>query len=199
MSDETPERRAPRVHPSAILEPGVLLGQGVSIWHFCHVRAGAEIGDEVSLGQGCYVAATARLGRGSRVQNNVSLYDGVWLEEEVFVGPSVVFTNVRTPRAHTPRADAFLPTHVGRGVSIGANATIVCGVRIGHDALIGAGSVVTRDVPPHALMMGNPARQRGWACRCGARLEEVSPSQLTCPECGRRYRVQGEGLHALEL
>ena len=146
------------VHPTAIVEDGAQLGDGVRIWRWVHVRAGAVIGDATSIGQGCYVGAVT-IGRGCRIQNQVSLYDGVTLDDDVFLGPSCVFTNVKHPRAHVSRKHAFAATRVGRGATIGANATIVCGVSIGAHAMIGAGAVVTRDVAAHALMIGAPARR----------------------------------------
>src|SRR5258706_12424384 len=154
------------VHPTAIVEHGARLGAGVRIWHWVHVRAGAVIGDGTSIGQGCYVGAVA-IGRGCRIQNQVSIYDGVTLEDGVFLGPSCVFTNVKHPRAEVSRKQAFAATRVGRGATIGANATIVCGVAIGAYAMIGAGAVVTREVAAHALMTGAPARRVAGACRCG--------------------------------
>jgi UDP-2-acetamido-3-amino-2,3-dideoxy-glucuronate N-acetyltransferase len=179
-----------RAHPTAEIEPGAVVGEGAALWRFVHVMAGAVIGPRAVLGQGCFVAATARVGPGCRVQNNVSLYDGVTLEEDVFVGPSAVFTNVRRPRAAfpTPR-ERFAPTIVRRGASIGANATIVCGVTIGEGAMVGAGAVVTRDVAPFTLVVGQPARVVGLVCACGTAL----PDSLACG-CGRRYRREGEGL-----
>ncbi len=173
---------AAEVHPTAIVEPGARLGDGVRIWHWVHVMATAEIGDGTSIGQGCYVGA-ARIGRGCKIQNHVSLYDGVALDDDVFVGPSAVFTNVRHPRAHVSRKHAYAATRVGRGATIGANATIVCGVAIGAYSMIGAGAVVTRDVIGHGLVVGAPARRVGWACRCG----ETLPARLGCPACGDRY------------
>jgi UDP-2-acetamido-3-amino-2,3-dideoxy-glucuronate N-acetyltransferase len=174
------------VHPSAIIEPGARLGAGVRIWHWVHVRAGAVIGDATSIGQGCYVGAVA-IGRGCRIQNHVSLYDGVTLEDDVFLGPSCVFTNVTHPRAHVSRKAAYAATHVGRGATIGANATIVCGVAIGAYAMIGAGAVVTRDVPAHGVMIGTPARRIGWACRCGETL-----ARATCARCGDAYALTAD-------
>jgi UDP-2-acetamido-3-amino-2,3-dideoxy-glucuronate N-acetyltransferase len=179
----------PTVHPSAIVDDGAVLGAGTKVWHFAHVTAGARVGAGCVLGQGVYVGAVT-IGAGCRVQNHVSLYDGVTLEDDVFVGPSCVFTNVRTPRAHVSRKAEFAPTVVERGATLGANATIVCGVRIGAYALVGAGAVVTRDVAPHALVLGTPARQRGWACVCG----EVLPPALGCARCGARYVVDGDAL-----
>jgi len=172
------------VHPTAIVEPGARLGDGVRIWHWVHVHRGAVIGDGTSIGQGCYVGAVA-IGRGCRIQNHVSIYDGVALEDDVFLGPSCAFTNVKHPRAHVSRKHAYQPTRVGRGATIGANATIVCGVEIGAYAMIGAGAVITRDVPAHALMLGAPARRTGWACRCGETLPRAD--HPACTGCGDRY------------
>ena len=182
------------VHPSAVVDAGAHLGPGTKVWHFCHVSAGARIGRDCVLGQNVYVASTAVLGDGVRVQNNVSLYDGVVLDDQVFVGPSAVFTNVVRPRAEHPRKHAYAPTRVGRGVTIGANATIVCGVTLGAYAFIGAGAVVTRDVPAYAIVVGNPARQRGWACRCGEKLSTKEPTAPRCAACGRSYRTLGDTL-----
>lgn len=145
------------VHPSSYIDDGAKIGAGTKIWHFCHVMSGAEIGEDCMLGQNVYVGGAVLMGRGCRVQNNVSLYDGVVLEDEVFIGPSVVFTNVKRPRVGINQHDAYLQTRVGRGASIGANATIVCGVTIGEEAMIGAGAVVTHDVPAGATVVGNPA------------------------------------------
>jgi UDP-2-acetamido-3-amino-2,3-dideoxy-glucuronate N-acetyltransferase len=176
------------VHPSAIVDDGAIVGDDTKIWHFCHVASGARIGQRCVLGQNVYVASTARIADGVRIQNNVSIYDGVSLAADVFVGPSAVFTNVVRPRANVSRKDEFAETHVGRGVTIGANATIVCGTKIAEHAFIGAGAVVTRDVLAHAIVVGNPARQRGWACRCGERLPEgTSP---TCSRCQSTYEIK---------
>jgi len=162
-----PIRKKYWAHPTAIVDRGATIGAGTKIWHFCHVMAGARIGAHCVLGQNVFIAASAIVGDGCRVQNNVSIYDGVTLESEVFVGPSATFTNVRTPRALINRRAAIEPTVVGRGATIGANATIVCGVTVGEHAFIAAGTVVTRDVVPFALCAGVPARRRGWICRCG--------------------------------
>jgi UDP-2-acetamido-3-amino-2,3-dideoxy-glucuronate N-acetyltransferase len=160
-------RAAHWAHPTAVIESGAHLGEGTKVWHFCHVMAGARVGRRCVLGQNVFVAASVQIGDGCRIQNNVSIYDGVVLEDEVFVGPSAVFTNVRHPRAMVDRRAAFERTVVGRGATIGANATVVCGVTIGACAFVGAGAVVTRDVAAHAVVAGVPARRTGWICRCG--------------------------------
>lgn len=187
------------VHESAYVDDGAQIGDGTKIWHFCHVMPGAVIGARCSLGQNVFVASGVRVGEGCKIQNNVSLYEGVILEDYVFCGPSMVFTNVRTPRAAFPRNTSadYRTTRVGYGASIGANATIVCGVTIGRWALIGAGAVVTHDVPDYALMLGVPARQAGWACECGEVLALAGES-ATCAACGRGYVRAGAGLQKTE-
>jgi UDP-2-acetamido-3-amino-2,3-dideoxy-glucuronate N-acetyltransferase len=185
----------PFVHPTAIVDPGAHVGAGSKIWHFAHVMSGARLGEDVVLGQNVYVASTAIVGDHCRVQNNVSLYDGVVLERGVFVGPSAVFTNVRRPRALFPRKGAYDATLVGEGATLGANATIVCGVRIGACAMIGAGAVITRDVPSFALVVGNPPRRIGWVCRCGERLPAShAGGTVACTACRRAYLLEGERL-----
>jgi len=178
-------------HPSAVVDEGATIGEGTKVWHFCHVMPGAVIGRRCSFGQNCFVGDRVRLGDNVRVQNNVSLYDGVTLDDDVFVGPSAVFTNVVNPRSAFPRKDEYRDTRVGRGASIGANATIVCGHDIGEAAFIAAGAVVTRRVPAFALMAGVPARRIGWMCRCGERLPEAD---LACGSCSRRYARGDDGL-----
>lgn len=167
------------IHPSAIIDEGANIADTARVWHFVHVSSGATIGEETSLGQGVYVGPGVQIGARCRIQNNVSVYQGVTVEDDVFLGPSAVFTNVRYPRAHVSRRDEFLPTHIGRGATIGANATIVCGVRIGEFSMIGAGAVVTKDVPPYALVVGVPARVVGQMCACGLPLKGSD-----CPACG---------------
>ena len=178
-------------HPTAVLDAGCRVGAGSRIWHFCHLAAGAVLGENCSLGQNVFVADGVTLGHNVKVQNNVSLYSGVVCEDDVFVGPSAVFTNVRNPRSAVPRRGAghYQPTHLERGVSIGANATLVCGVRLGRYAFVGAGSVVTKDVPAYALVYGTPARQHGWLSAHGHRLAFDAAGRATCPESGAAYQL----------
>ena len=180
-------------HESAFVDAGAVVGEGTKIWHFCHVAGGARIGRDCVLGQNVYVASTVVIGDGVRIQNNVSLYDGVTVEDHAFLGPSAVFTNVINPRSEVTRKQEYQKTRVGKGASIGANATIVCGNDIGDYAFIGAGSVLTGDVPAFALVVGVPARQLGWMCRCGVRLE-MNGTSAWCAGCGRGYRLAGERL-----
>jgi UDP-2-acetamido-3-amino-2,3-dideoxy-glucuronate N-acetyltransferase len=178
-------------HPTAVLDAGCRVGAGSRIWHFCHLAAGAVLGEKCSLGQNVFVADGVTLGRNVKVQNNVSLYAGVVCEDDVFLGPSVVFTNVKNPRSAVPRrgTDYYQPTYLERGVSIGANATLVCGVRLGRYAFVGAGSVVTKDVPAYALVYGAPARQQGWISTAGHRLAFDAAGRATCPESGEVYQL----------
>lgn len=178
-------------HPTAVLDAGCRVGAGSRIWHFCHLAAGCVLGEGCSLGQNVFVADEVRLGRNVKVQNNVSLYSGVVCEDDVFLGPSVVFTNVKNPRSAVPRRGAahYQPTYLEQGVSIGANATLVCGVRLGRYAFVGAGSVVTHDVPAYALVYGAPARQQGWMSAAGHRLAFDVAGRATCPEGGEAYQL----------
>jgi UDP-2-acetamido-3-amino-2,3-dideoxy-glucuronate N-acetyltransferase len=188
----------PFVHESSFVDRGAKIGPGTKIWHFCHVMPGAQIGSHGSIGQNVFVGRGVTVGDHVKIQNNVSLYEGVTLEDYVFCGPSVVFTNIRTPRSAFPRntSDDYLPTRVEHGASIGANATIVCGVTVGAWALVAAGAVVTHDVPPYCLVAGVPARPIGWACQCGIRLT-TDGSGAQCPECERRYGQHGDGLELI--
>jgi UDP-2-acetamido-3-amino-2,3-dideoxy-glucuronate N-acetyltransferase len=180
------------VHESAYLDAGTQVGRGTRIWHFSHVCSGAVIGENCSLGQNVFVAKNVQIGDHCKIQNNVSLYEGVVLEDYVFCGPSMVFTNVRTPRCAYPRntSSDYHTTRVKKGASIGANATIVCGTTIGEWAFIAAGAVVTKDVPPYALVAGVPGRILGWACECGATLE-FSGSRARCADCKKEYELTG--------
>lgn len=178
------------VHESAFIDDDVEIGTGTKIWHFVHVLPRTRIGRNCSLGQNVMAGPDVTIGDGCKIQNNVALYKGVTLSEAVFCGPSCVFTNVLTPRADVVRTDEFLPTPVGRGATIGANATIVCGHSLGEYCMIAAGAVVTKDVLPHALMAGVPARRIGWVSRTGERLD----GSLVCPRTGERYRETADGL-----
>lgn len=189
------------LHESSYVDAPCQIGEGTAIWHFCHILRDTTIGQRCKIGQNVVIGPRVTIGNNVKIQNNVSVYPGVTLEDDVFCGPSMVFTNIINPRcAITRNSDAFYkPTLVRQGASIGANATIVCGVTIGRYAFVGAGAVVTRDVPDYALVVGNPARQRGWACFCGAtfRLTNIGNSH-TCPDCGRGYTLQPSGLQPSE-
>jgi UDP-2-acetamido-3-amino-2,3-dideoxy-glucuronate N-acetyltransferase len=176
------------IHPTAIVDAGASIGDGSRVWHWVHICAGARIGRDCSFGQNVFVGNDVVIGNNVKVQNNVSIYDAVTLEDDVFCGPSMVFTNVINPRSAVSRKSEYRRTRVGRGASIGANATIICGYDIGEYAFIGAGAVVTSDVPPYALMMGVPARRAGWMCRCGTRLP-AGRGQVACSACATRYEV----------
>ena len=184
------------VHESAIVDAGAQLGEGCRVWHFAHISAGARIGAGCSFGQGVYVGNDVVIGDNVRIQNQVSVYDAVTLEDDVFCGPSMVFTNVHNPRSAVPRKNEYRRTLVRRGATLGANCTIVCGHEIGEHAFVGAGALVSRDVPAYALVVGVPARRIGWMSRHGERLA-LPPSghgEASCPATGERYRLEGERL-----
>ncbi|WP_319230315.1 DapH/DapD/GlmU-related protein [Draconibacterium orientale] len=181
-------------HETAIIDEGAQIGSGTRIWHFSHVMASAHIGARCILGQNVFIGNQVKLGDNVKVQNNVSVYEGVICEDDVFLGPSVVFTNVINPRSSVQRKDEFKPTLVKKGASIGANATIVCGVTLGEYCMIGAGAVVTKDVLPFALLTGVPARQTGWVSRCG----EILGDDLICPKTGEKYSLENGNLILIE-
>jgi UDP-2-acetamido-3-amino-2,3-dideoxy-glucuronate N-acetyltransferase len=196
MSEMREDPRFPGalIHVSSYVDDGAVVGRGTKIWHFCHVLPGTVIGENCSIGQNVMIGPRVKVGNGCRIQNNVSLYDGVELADDVFCGPSCVFTNVNNPRANVSRKEEFRSTSVGRGASIGANATIVCGHSLGEYCFIGAGSVVTKDVPAFALMVGNPARRLGWMSRSGERLG----ADMVCPRDGERYSLDSSGCLRIE-
>ncbi|MEM7359273.1 MAG: DapH/DapD/GlmU-related protein [Pseudomonadota bacterium] len=183
------------VHESSYVDDGVKIGDDTRIWHFCHIISGTSIGERCNIGQNVVIGGNVVVGNGCKIQNNVSIYEGVELEDNVFCGPSMVFTNVFTPRSHVSRKNEYLPTPVRRGATIGANATIVCGNEIGEYAFIGAGAVVTKPVPAQALMVGNPAVQIGWMCKCGERL----PKDNTCARCGTSYETNEQTKEITEV
>jgi UDP-2-acetamido-3-amino-2,3-dideoxy-glucuronate N-acetyltransferase len=186
----------PFVHESAYVDDGAQIGAGTKVWHFCHVMPGAVIGERCSLGQNVVVMNGTRVGDNCKIQNNVSIYEGVELEDDVFCGPSMVFTNVLNPRSHVSRKHEYQRTLVKRGTSIGANATIVCGVTLGEYSFVAAGAVITKDVLPYALMAGVPARRMGWMCQCGERLPDSGLGR--CPACGTVYERRGAGIDQVQ-
>ncbi|MBI1944981.1 MAG: N-acetyltransferase [Deltaproteobacteria bacterium] len=191
---------ATTIHPTAIVDEGATLGDDCRVWHWVHISAGARIGARCSFGQGVFVGNDVTIGDNVKIQNHVSVYDAVHLEADVFCGPSMVFTNVYNPRSAIPRKGEYRETMVKRGATLGANCTIVCGLTIGRYAFVGAGAVVQRDVPDFALMLGVPARQRGWMSRFGERLELplTGHADAVCPHTGDRYRLAGERLTLIE-
>lgn len=186
MSEEKPYF----AHETAVIDPGCVIGKGTKIWHFSHIMTGCTIGENCNIGQNVVVSPQVVLGNNVKVQNNVSIYTGVTCDDDVFLGPSMVFTNVINPRSAINRRSEFARTHVGKGASIGANATIVCGHDIGKYAFIGAGAVVTRTVPDYALVVGNPARQTGWMSEAGHKLKFDENGMAVCPERGDRYELR---------
>ena len=185
------------VHPTSIVEDNVEMGPNARIWHFCHVMGPSSIGANTNIGQNVFIAKNVEIGRNVKIQNNVSVYEGVVIEDDVFCGPSMVFTNVMNPRAFVSRKDEYRTTRVKRGASIGANATIVCGVTVGAYAFVGAGAVVTRDVADFALVYGNPARRQGWVCRCGEKLD-VAEGFAKCRRCSSEYEIFNDRLRPKE-
>jgi UDP-2-acetamido-3-amino-2,3-dideoxy-glucuronate N-acetyltransferase len=179
-------------HESAFIDPGCKIGKGTKIWHFTHIMSGCEIGENCNIGQNVVVSPEVILGNNVKIQNNVSIYTGVICEDDVFLGPSMVFTNITNPRSAIIRKDQYARTHVGKGASIGANATIVCGHDIGEYAFIGAGAVVTKNVPAYALILGNPGRQAGWMSEYGHRLKFNEEGIAICPESKERYLLRDE-------
>jgi UDP-2-acetamido-3-amino-2,3-dideoxy-glucuronate N-acetyltransferase len=178
-------------HESSYIDQGAQIGEGTKIWHFCHIMPGAKIGKNCNIGQNVFVAPGVVIGDNVKIQNNVSVYSGVILEDDVFLGPSMVFTNVINPRSLVERKSEFQTTTVKKGASIGANATILCGITLGCYSFVGAGSVVTRELPDYALAYGNPARIKGWICSCGVQLsfsQDVNEDIACCRDCGRNYR-----------
>jgi UDP-2-acetamido-3-amino-2,3-dideoxy-glucuronate N-acetyltransferase len=195
LASGTSASRAASIHATAIVDSGARIGQGTRIWHWVHISAGAVVGEGCSFGQNVYIG-NVQIGNNVKIQNNVSVYDGVVLENDVFCGPSMVFTNVINPRSHVVRRHEYRQTLVKRGATIGANATIVCGHTIGQYAMIGAGTVVTKDIADFALVVGNPARQLGWVCRCGVRLTG-SGAEVQCPACYSAYTIMNNQCNLL--
>lgn len=185
-------------HETAVVEKGAEIGDGTKIWHFCHIMDGAKLGDNCNLGQNVVVSPNVKLGSNVKVQNNVSIYTGVTCEDDVFLGPSMVFTNVNNPRSAVTRRNQYLLTKVGKGATIGANATIVCGHDIGEYAFIGAGSVVTKNIPPYALVVGNPSRQIGWMSEYGHKLKFDANGIGVCPESKQEYQLEGNKVRRIK-
>jgi len=191
---------ATTIHPTAIVDPGATVGEDCRIWHWVHISSGAVIGKRCSFGQNVYVGNKVAIGDNCKVQNNVSIYDAVTLEDDVFCGPSMVFTNVYNPRSAVVRKDEYRSTLVKRGASLGANSTVICGHTIGAFAFIGAGAVVTKDIPDYALIVGNPGRITGWMCECGVKLAigSTAPKEATCGTCSKRYVTRDGGLSKID-
>jgi len=187
------------VHPSAIVEEPACIGEGTKIWHFSHIMRNVLIGEKCTLGQSTFVASHVEIGNRVKIQNNVSLFEGVCIEDDVFVGPSAVFTNVLTPRSFVSRRGEFKKTRVQKGATIGANATVLTGITIGRYAMVGAGAVLTKSIPDYSLAVGNPARQVGWVCICGIRLRKGDVSgEWSCDACAASYRLQNDTLQPVQ-
>lgn len=184
------------IHESSYADKGVNVGRGTQVWHFCHILKGSKIGRNCKIGQNVVIGPDVKIGNNVKIQNNVSIYKGVTLQDNVFCGPSCVFTNVFNPRSSIPRMSQAKKTLVMKGATIGANATILCGIRIGRFSFIGAGAVVTKDVPDYALVYGNPARQAAFICECGIKLNELKKDDFLCPECKRKFRKIGASIKA---
>ncbi|MBS1621212.1 MAG: N-acetyltransferase [Bacteroidetes bacterium] len=186
------------VHPSAVVDPGAQVGAGTKIWHFSHLMPACRIGENCNIGQNVFIDNNTVIGNGVKIQNNVSVYNGVEIEDGAFLGPSMVFTNVINPRSFIERKNEFKKTLICKGATIGANATIICGLEIGAYALVGAGAVVTKNVPAFALMVGNPARQKGWVSEAGLSLNFNTGNIAVCPETGKKYKLENEKVVALK-
>lgn len=176
-------------HESSYIDEGAIVGEGTRIWHFCHIMSGSKIGKNCNIGQNVVISPGCIIGNNVKIQNNVSVYTGIIIEDNVFLGPSMVFTNVINPRSHINRRGEYMATLVRRGATIGANVTVVCGTTLGAYSFVGAGSVVTKDVPAHALVYGNPAQIQGWMCQCGIKLPFNEDEQVTCVACGSTYQM----------
>lgn len=182
------------IHPTAVIDEGVIINSGTKIWHFTHIMTGASIGKNCSIAQNCFIGKNVAVGNGVKIQNNVSLYEGVIVADDVFIGPSVVFTNVINPRSFINRKEEYKITNINNGVTIGANATIICGITLGEYSFIGAGAVVTKDVPPHALLVGNPAKIKGWMSHDGHKLQFDLQNTAICPQSRTKYKLENNTL-----
>lgn len=178
------------IHPSSVIDEGAQVGAGTKVWHFCHLMPGARIGSNCNIGQNVYIDNDVIIGNGVKIQNNVSVYNGVIIEDDVFLGPSMVFTNVSNPRSFIDRKSEFKKTIVHKGASVGANATVLCGIEIGSFAMIGAGTMVVKNVPPYALIVGNPAQQIGWVSEAGITLDFTAEGIAICPSTRKKYRLR---------
>ncbi len=188
------------IHPTSVIDEGAEIGSGCKIWHFCHMMPQSKIGSDCNIGQNVFIDSHVIIGNRVKVQNNVSLYNGVVIEDDVFLGPSMVFTNVINPRSFISRKDQFMTTIIRRGATIGANATVICGIEIGEYALVGAGAVVTRNIWPFSLMLGNPAKHAGWVSKAGLRLNFGKDHMAVCPQAGDRYElVDGSGIREVRI